>query len=600
MRSRFLRRRPSRGLYTGTLIVSTSASISLKYLPRCVAYSAEPEAVGRNAMRLLSRGSCAISCSSISRVSPNENSPPPMRTSRVIGRARSMWRGVMYVSSLDRLRGSEGHPGSASLFPHLFYLRAHLARRLHDVNPGIFERRHLLGGRAFAAADDRAGVAHAAARRCGLPGDERNDRLGHIRLHERRRFLLGRPADLADHDDRFGGIVLLERGQTIDEVRARQRIATDADRGRLAEVTRLTDCFVRQRSGARDDADRTGTMDVSRHDADLRLARRDDAGAVRSDETRRRLARRGVARVRLLQVVVRLDHVVDRNAFRDADDQLHPGVRGFHHRVGRERRRHEDERAIRARFFARLAHAVEDRKAFVRRAALARRHAADDLRAVVAALNRVKGSFTSGDALNDDFGVLVCPDRHLIDLSPLRHPERSRGTWGAVARSSCRHPFPGPSTTLGMTSCVLSLCLCQDGLAVFAASTTFCAASHIPSAVMSGRPESLRICLPRSTFVPSRRTTTGTGSPTSREALTTPSAIRSPRMMPPKILIRIAFTFLSLRMMRNAFLTCSALAPPPTSRKFAGSPPASLTMSIVAIARPAPLTMQRPLPSSLM
>src|SRR3546814_9099642 len=44
----------------------------------------------------------------------------------------------------------------------------------------------------------------------------------------------------------------------------------------------------------------------------------------------------------------------------------------------------------------------------------------------------------------------------------------------------------------------------------------------------------------------------------------------------------------------------SLLAPPPTSRKFAGKAPFSLMMSIVAIARPAPLTMQPMLPSSLM
>ena len=52
--------------------------------------------------------------------------------------------------------------------------------------------------------------------------------------------------------------------------------------------------------------------------------------------------------------------------------------------------------------------------------------------------------------------------------------------------------------------------------------------------------------------------------------------------------------------MRNAFFTCSALAPPPTSRKFAGLPPAYLMMSMVAIARPAPFTMQPTVPSSLM
>ena len=39
------------------------------------------------------------------------------------------------------------------------------------------------------------------------------------------------------------------------------------------------------------------------------------------------------------------------------------------------------------------------------------------------------------------------------------------------------------------------------------------------------------------------------------------------------------------------------VAPPPTSRKFAGLPPQTWIMSIVAIARPAPFTMQPMLPS---
>ena len=46
-------------------------------------------------------------------------------------------------------------------------------------------------------------------------------------------------------------------------------------------------------------------------------------------------------------------------------------------------------------------------------------------------------------------------------------------------------------------------------------------------------------------------------------------------------------------------MTCSALAPPPTSRKLAGSPPWYLMMSIVDMASPAPLTRQPMLPSSL-
>ena len=76
------------------------------------------------------------------------------------------------------------------------------------MNPCRLQRGHLLGRRSFAAADDGAGVAHASARRRGLAGDEGDDRLGHVLLHEGRRFLLRRSADLADHDDGFGvGIV---------------------------------------------------------------------------------------------------------------------------------------------------------------------------------------------------------------------------------------------------------------------------------------------------------------------------------------------------------------------------------------------------------
>src|SRR5213594_4836257 len=76
-------------------------------------------------------------------------------------------------------------------------------------------------------------------------------------------------------------------------------------------------------------------------------------------------------------------------------------------------------------------------------------------------------------------------------------------------------------------------------------------------------------------------------------------ATTSQRMIPPKILMSTALTFLSDRRIRNAFFTCSADAPPPTSRKFAGLPPESLMMSIVAIARPAPFTMHATVPSSL-
>ena len=109
------------------------------------------------------------------------------------------------------------------------------------------------------------------------------------------------------------------------------------------------------------------------------------------------------------------------------------------------------------------------------------------------------------------------------------------------------------------------------------------------------------ISFPFSSLLPFIRTTTGTFTPRSRTAAITPSARTSQRRIPPKMLMSTAFTSLSARRMRKAFLICSALAPPPTSRKFAGLPPASLMMSMVAMASPAPFTMHPTLPpSSLM
>ncbi len=127
----------------------------------------------------------------------------------------------------------------------------------------------------------------------------------------------------------------------------------------------------------------------------------------------------------------------------------------------------------------------------------------------------------------------------------------------------------------------------------------FSAASFMCSAVMTFRPLSAIIARASGALVPCRRTTSGTSMPTSLIAVSTPSAIQSQRTMPPKMLTITHFTLGSDRMILNAAVTDSTLTPPPTSRKLAGSPPCSLMMSIVAIARPAPLTMQPMSPSSL-
>ena len=158
-------------------------------------------------------------------------------------------------------------------------------------------------------------------------------------LTQRRRLFLGGAADLADHTIAFGLGVGLEQLQQVDEGRADDRVAADADAGRLAEARggELADRFVGERAAARDDADAPWLVDVAGHDADLGLAGRDDAGAVRADQPRRGWS---------LEVALDPDHVEDRDAFGDADDERDAGVGRLEDRVGGERRRHEDHRGV--------------------------------------------------------------------------------------------------------------------------------------------------------------------------------------------------------------------------------------------------------------
>src|SRR5476651_2386127 len=132
-------------------------------------------------------------------------------------------------------------------------------------------------------------MTHAAAGRRGAAGDEADDRLfGAGRLQILGAHDLGVAADLADHDDALGLGIPHEHFQALDEVGAIHRVAADADAGRLAEADSrgLGHGFIGERARARDDADLAALVDVARHDADLALARRDHARAVRPDQAR--------------------------------------------------------------------------------------------------------------------------------------------------------------------------------------------------------------------------------------------------------------------------------------------------------------------------
>ena len=188
--------------------------------------------------------------------------------------------------------------------------------------------------------------------------------------------------------------VVLEQLQQVDLVRADDRVAADADARRLPkpEGRELEHRLVGQRARAADDADRPRLVDVAGHDADLALAGRDDAGAVRADQPHAGL---------VVEEPLDAGHVEDGDALGDGDDDLDAGVGRLHDRVGRAGRRDEHHAGVRPRSCDRLGHGVEDREALLDRATLARRDAADDLRAVLAALVGVERAGLA-DPLADD------------------------------------------------------------------------------------------------------------------------------------------------------------------------------------------------------
>ncbi len=236
-------------------------------------------------------------------------------------------------------------------------------------------------------------MAHAAAGGRGLSGDETDHRLLHVFLYIRGGQLFGVAADFADHDDGVGVGVVVEELDGVGVGGADDGVASDADTGRLAdvEIRQLADGFVGKCAGARDHAHVAREVNVPGHDADLALAGSDDAGAVGSDQ-----ARRGVR----LQIFPGLDHVVDGDAFGDADDQGESGVGSFHDGVGGEGRRHEDDGGVRAGGFDAFGDGVEYRTIEVLLATFAGSDSAHYIGAVGDGLLGVEGSFLAGESLH--------------------------------------------------------------------------------------------------------------------------------------------------------------------------------------------------------
>src|SRR2546423_261837 len=241
----------------------------------------------------------------------------------------------------------------------------------------------------------------------------------------------------------------------------------------------------------------------------------------------------------------RAHHVVERDALRDTDDQPDAGRGGLHDGVGREGCRHENAADVGAGLAPRIGDGVVDRDAEVGGAALARADTGDDVGPVGLHLLGVKAAFAPGQTLHQD---------------------------AAFARQENAHrAWPLDSSTIRRAAAVAV------------------ASGVIPASWRSRRPSSSR--------VPVIRTTSGRVRRRSRVGSMMPCATSSPRVMPPKMLIRMPLTWGSLANSSRALCTTSAFAPPPISRKLAARPPSRCTRSNVFITSPAPLPITPTEPS---
>ena len=197
-------------------------------------------------------------------------------------------------------------------------------------------------------------------------------------------------------------------------------VAAAADTGRLAEIVagELPHRLVGERAASADDADVARFVDVARGDANAAAtvgvfagAGGDDAGTIRADEACFGSRDRGFD----------LNHVANRNAFSDGDDQLEPGVNRLEDGVGGEGWRNKNRGGGRAGFFDGLGHAVEDRHLiFKYLSGFAGSDSGDDLRTILEAELGVAAAEAAGDALDEDLGVCLDENCHVVTKSGLR------------------------------------------------------------------------------------------------------------------------------------------------------------------------------------
>jgi hypothetical protein len=145
-------------------------------------------------------------------------------------------------------------------------------------------------------------------------------------------------------------------------------------------------------------------VDEAGHDANLALAWRNDAGAVRSDQ----------ATVIVLQDSFHAHHVLHGHTFGNAHNQTQAGVSCSNNSVGRSRRGHKNDTHVGTRGFHGFFHGVKHRAIQVLFAAAPWRDTSDNLCAVVNALLGMKGTLSASQALTNYFRIFINKNTHWL------------------------------------------------------------------------------------------------------------------------------------------------------------------------------------------
>src|SRR5579872_7087615 len=450
------------------------------------------------------RLSCASARRRVSVMMPALSAPPGSPRAPGLGRGAPLHaRPAPAAGSSGHFRGARGarcrcstrtrphgcawrHRAAAraAALEQLRHRRAELRGRLDGAHARRLEGRILVGRRPAATGHDGTRVAHPLARRCGHTCDVGDDRLAHVLADVTRRGLLTRPSDLADENDALGAGVALKEIQHVDEAHARHRVAADAYATALTEAGagRLKHGFVGQRARTGDDPDGAFLVNEARHDADLAFLGSNDTGTIGTDQPCGGAGQH------------RLDghHVLHRDTLGNAHHELDARIRRLEDRVGGAGRGHVDHARGGTGGSHGIAHRVEHRQSQVLLPTASGRYATDQSRAVSDGLLGVERALLAGKSLADDPRVAVDENAHAL-------------------------PFAASATTLRAASVRSS-------------------AGVIFTVLRSSMARAA------SALVPSSLTTTGTLTPTFFTAWITPSAIRSQRTMPPKMLTSTART----------------------------------------------------------